>query len=62
MQGSFTVVMPMPGFIPRQLALDILHSHGKVMTLDPLILDHKQNMLHFISIGSHPFCGFPMPL
>ncbi|KHN95487.1 uncharacterized protein MAM_06764 [Metarhizium album ARSEF 1941] len=37
----FTVITPIPGFIPRQLALDILHSHSEVITLNPLVLDHK---------------------
>ncbi|OAQ63642.1 hypothetical protein VFPPC_14643 [Pochonia chlamydosporia 170] len=38
---AFTVITPIPGFIPRQLALDILHSHSEVITLNPLVLDHK---------------------
>ncbi|KAL1879672.1 hypothetical protein VTK73DRAFT_6847 [Phialemonium thermophilum] len=38
---SFTVITPIPGFIPRQLAIDILHSHSEVITLNPLVLDHK---------------------
>lgn len=37
----FTVITPIPGFIPRQLAIDILHSHSEVITLNPLVLDHK---------------------
>jgi hypothetical protein len=37
----FTVITPIPGFIPRQLALDILHSHSEVITLNPLVLEHK---------------------
>ncbi|KAK4134444.1 hypothetical protein BT67DRAFT_441634 [Trichocladium antarcticum] len=40
-KDSFTVVTPIPGFIPRQLAIDILHSHSEVITLNPLVLDHK---------------------
>ncbi|OAA59591.1 hypothetical protein SPI_05789 [Niveomyces insectorum RCEF 264] len=36
-----TIVTPIPGFIPRQLAIDILHSHGEIITLNPLVLDHK---------------------
>ncbi|CAK7211596.1 hypothetical protein SBRCBS47491_001178 [Sporothrix bragantina] len=36
-----TIVTPIPGFIPRQLAIDILHSHSEVITLNPLVLDHK---------------------
>lgn len=38
---TFTVITPIPGFIPRQLAIDILHSHSEVITLNPLVLDHK---------------------
>lgn len=38
----YTVVTPIPGFIPRQLAIDILHSHSETITLNPLVLSHKQ--------------------
>ncbi|KJZ75305.1 hypothetical protein HIM_05231 [Hirsutella minnesotensis 3608] len=38
---AYTVVTPIPGFIPRQLALDILHAHSEVITLNPLILSHR---------------------
>ncbi|RDA91051.1 hypothetical protein CP533_6116 [Ophiocordyceps camponoti-saundersi (nom. inval.)] len=38
---AYTVVTPIPGFIPRQLALDILHSHSEVITLNPLVLSHR---------------------
>lgn len=38
---TYTVVTPIPGFIPRQLAIDILHSHSEVITVNPLVLDHK---------------------
>ncbi|RYP20986.1 hypothetical protein DL765_002523 [Monosporascus sp. GIB2] len=37
----YTVVTPIPDFIPRQLAIDILHSHGEVITLNPLVLSHR---------------------
>jgi len=37
----FTTITPIPGFIPRQLAIDILHSHSEVITLNPLVLEHK---------------------
>ncbi len=40
-KDTFTVITPIPGFIPRQLAIDILHSHSEVITLNPLVLDHK---------------------
>lgn len=38
---AYTVITPIPGFIPRQLALDILHSHSEVITLNPLVTSHK---------------------
>ncbi|KAI1100716.1 hypothetical protein F4804DRAFT_318282 [Jackrogersella minutella] len=38
----YTVITPIPPFIPRQLAIDILHSHGEVITLNPLVLEYKQ--------------------
>ncbi|KZL64234.1 nacht and wd40 domain protein [Colletotrichum incanum] len=37
----YTTITPIPGFIPRQLAIDILHSHSEVITLNPLVLNHK---------------------
>lgn len=37
----YTNITPIPGFIPRQLAIDILHSHSEVITLNPLVLSHK---------------------
>jgi len=37
----YTVITPIPGFIPRQLAIDILQSHSEVITLNPLVIDHK---------------------
>ena len=36
-----TIITPIPSFIPRQLAIDILHSHGEVITLNPLVLEYK---------------------
>ncbi|KAH8650145.1 hypothetical protein BX600DRAFT_517358 [Xylariales sp. PMI_506] len=37
----YTVITPLPSYIPRQLAIDILHSHGEVITLNPLVISHK---------------------
>lgn len=34
-------VTPIPAHIPRQLALDILHSHSEIITLSPLVLSHN---------------------
>lgn len=33
-------ITPIPSYIPRQLAIDILHSHGEIITLNPLVLEH----------------------
>ncbi|KAJ4269792.1 hypothetical protein NW762_001461 [Fusarium torreyae] len=38
---TLTIITPIPGFIPRQLAIDLLHSHGEIITLNPLVLTHK---------------------
>lgn len=38
---TYTVITPIPHYIPRQLALDILHAHSEVITLNPLVLSHK---------------------
>jgi hypothetical protein len=37
----YTQVTPIPSHIPRQLCLDILHSHGELITVNPLVLDYK---------------------
>jgi len=36
----YTHITPIPSHIPRQLALDILHSHSEIITLNPLVLEH----------------------
>lgn len=38
---TYTVVTPIPTYIPRQLAIDILQSHSEVIALNPLVLSHK---------------------
>jgi hypothetical protein len=38
---SYSTVTPIPGFIPRQLAIDILHSHSEVITLNPLVISRE---------------------
>lgn len=38
---TYTVVTPIPSYIPRQLAIDILQSHSEVIALNPLVLHHK---------------------
>src|SRR5437667_8270284 len=37
----YTNITPIPHHIPRQLAIDILHSHGEIITLNPLVLEHQ---------------------
>ncbi|KAH7123207.1 hypothetical protein B0J13DRAFT_531340 [Dactylonectria estremocensis] len=37
---SLTVVTPIPDFIPRQFAVNVLHSHGEVITLNPHVVEH----------------------
>lgn len=38
---TFSVLTPIPGDIPRQLAIDILHAHDEVITLNPLVVHHR---------------------
>jgi hypothetical protein len=33
-------ITPIPQHIPRQLAVDLLHSHGEIITLNPLVTDY----------------------
>ncbi|KAJ5795575.1 uncharacterized protein N7518_004115 [Penicillium psychrosexuale] len=37
----YTNITPIPSSVPRQLALDILHSHNEIITLNPLVLSHQ---------------------
>ncbi|RMX82522.1 hypothetical protein D0869_05994, partial [Hortaea werneckii] len=37
----YTKVTPLPSNIPRQLALDMLHSHSEVIQLNPLVTGVK---------------------
>lgn len=36
----YSNITALPSFIPRQLALDILHSHSEIITLNPLVIEH----------------------
>ncbi|KAL4973090.1 hypothetical protein BDW66DRAFT_143005 [Aspergillus desertorum] len=36
----YTTTTPIPPSVPRQLAIDILHSHSEIITLSPLVLSH----------------------
>ncbi|KAJ5148706.1 hypothetical protein N7448_000284 [Penicillium atrosanguineum] len=38
---TYTNLTPIPPQVPRQLALDILHSHSEIITLNPLVLSHR---------------------
>lgn len=38
---TYTNITPIPLQVPRQLALDILHSHSEIITLNPLVLSHR---------------------
>ncbi|KAL1973846.1 hypothetical protein VTN31DRAFT_5406 [Thermomyces dupontii] len=37
----YTNITPLPSFIPRQLAVDLLHSHGEIIELNPLVIDYR---------------------
>ena len=37
---AFTKITPLPSNIPRQLALDMLHSHSEIIELNPLVVEH----------------------
>ncbi|RDI81909.1 hypothetical protein Vi05172_g8010 [Venturia inaequalis] len=36
----YTQVTPIPSYIPRQLAIDLLHNHAEIINLNPLVLNH----------------------
>lgn len=38
---TLTIITPIPSYIPRQLAIDLLHSHSEVINVNPLVLEHK---------------------
>ncbi|KAF7555712.1 hypothetical protein G7Z17_g1976 [Cylindrodendrum hubeiense] len=38
---ALTVVTPIPNFIPRQFAINVLHSHNEVITINPLVVDYR---------------------
>ncbi|RMZ84145.1 hypothetical protein DV738_g533, partial [Chaetothyriales sp. CBS 135597] len=38
---QYVNITPIPSHIPRQLAIDMLHSHGEIIELNPLVLDHQ---------------------
>jgi hypothetical protein len=38
---AYTQVTPIPSYIPRQLAIDLLHNHGEIINLNPLVLNYE---------------------
>ena len=36
-RSTFTLITPLPSSVPRQLALDLLHSHKEVIEVNPLV-------------------------
>lgn len=39
---AYTQITPIPSHIPRQLGIDLLHSHGELIELNPLVLEYHQ--------------------
>ena len=39
---AYTQVTPIPSHVPRQLGIDLLHSHGELIELNPLVLEYHQ--------------------
>src|SRR5271154_1034216 len=37
---QYTTYTPLPPGVPRLLAIDMLHSHGEIIELNPLVLEH----------------------
>lgn len=37
---QYTTYTPLPSGVPRLLAIDMLHSHGEIIELNPLVLEH----------------------
>ncbi|RVX66195.1 hypothetical protein B0A52_10087 [Exophiala mesophila] len=40
-KSVFTTITPIPSHIPRQLAIDMLHSHQEIIELNPLVIEVK---------------------
>lgn len=41
MKTLYTVIDAIPSHIPRQLAIELLQSHGELITLNPLVLEYR---------------------
>jgi len=37
-KSVYTNITPIPSHIPRQLAIDMLHSHREILELNPLVI------------------------
>ncbi|KAH8732437.1 hypothetical protein GQ44DRAFT_766577 [Phaeosphaeriaceae sp. PMI808] len=40
-KSTYTNITPIPSFIPRQLAIDMLQSHGEIIELNPLVTGYE---------------------
>ncbi|KIX09904.1 uncharacterized protein Z518_00985 [Rhinocladiella mackenziei CBS 650.93] len=40
-KSVYANITPIPSHIPRQLAIDMLHSHGEIIELNPLVIGYK---------------------
>lgn len=40
-KSVYASITPIPGHIPRQLAIDMLHSHGEIIALNPLVIGYN---------------------
>jgi hypothetical protein len=38
---NYTHITPLPPHIPRKLAIDLLHAHSEIITVNPLVLDFQ---------------------
>jgi hypothetical protein len=38
---NYTTCTPIPSYIPRQLAVELLHSHGELIHVNPLVTNYK---------------------
>lgn len=38
---NYTTCTPIPSYIPRQLAVELLHSHGELITINPLVTGYR---------------------
>src|SRR5271163_4908148 len=37
---AYTNITPLPSNIPRQLVIDMLHNHGEIIELNPIVIEH----------------------